>query len=156
MLRVFNSLSSVHRCEGSVIFFFVGGKQFFCFTFEVDMEYILSKIEVEIYRVVNERCDGCRHMLENQQGHICIMNTEEDNVLEYFDEAYERVVNNGGVKMALWKSEAEILMLSRCKGWSIDTAREYLDISNTEDNPIEVSSNEESDGEQEEQHEPRE
>ena len=105
------------------------------------MDVIIRRLWMEISDLVKENCEGCREDYLNQQGHICVMNTDFDNLLSFFDEAFERVY---GVSY-LFKLKLEIHMYASLEGWTLRKAKRFCDYSNTSDNPIEVSSDDDDD-----------
>ena len=106
------------------------------------MEKIKDKVWVEIIKLMHASCIGCKEDLANQQGHICMMNSEEDNLFQFFDRAWQKVLDNGGI-IDILRKEIEISMLADLQGWDENSARSICDISNTESNALEVSSDEE-------------
>ena len=106
------------------------------------MEKIKDKVWVKIINLMQASCIGCKEDLANQQGHICIMNSQEDNLLQFFDQAWQKVLDNDGI-IDILRKEVEISMLADLQGWDQNSARAYCDISNTKSKALEVSSDEE-------------
>ena len=106
------------------------------------MDKIKDKVWDEIVNLVKDSCRGCEEDLYNQQGHICLMNSQEDNLFQFFDRAWQKVLDNGGI-IDIVRKEIEISMLADLPGWDENSARTNCDISNTENTILEVSSDEE-------------
>lgn len=105
------------------------------------MDPIVNDLWIEIYKLVQETCEGCENDYLNQQGHICVMNTEYDNLVLFFDRAFERV--HGANAAYLFKQNVEIQMYASLPGWSYTKAKTCCDYSNTPNTSIEISSEEE-------------
>ena len=111
---------------------------YFVSKYELTMENEVEKMWTEIRQLVFDRCEGCLNDILNQEGHFCVMGTDFDHLMKYFDEAFERVHGFVAYAPYLFKLCLEIRMYASLEGWTLAKAKRFCDYSNTLDDPIEI------------------